>query len=233
MAFSLLTAAIAPGLALLAYFYLKDRYDLEPISGVAKIFIIGTLTVFPTMVIQRGLVLGLGENPVLWAFGISAAIEEFVKWFVIFFLVYRNTTIRAPYDAIVYATAASLGFATMENILFSLLAQPSFSTLLIRALLPVSGHALFAVIMGYYLAKAKYFKEQEGKFILYSWLLPVFWHGAFDYILTSTQTYWLWIIVPFMSILWTRGLRKVNRANSLRYFNAASPDEVKMFSNGQ
>ncbi|GAK39980.1 protease [Paenibacillus sp. TCA20] len=36
--FSVLTAAIAPGLALLTYFYLKDRYDAEPLHIVIRMF---------------------------------------------------------------------------------------------------------------------------------------------------------------------------------------------------
>ncbi len=215
MAFSLLMAAIAPGIALLAYFYLKDLYESEPISVVARMFILGILTVFPTMVVQRGFVLGLGENPLLFAFGISAGIEEFIKWFLVYFLIFRNSSIKQPYDGIVYATAVSLGFATLENVLFSWFYQPSFSTLLYRAMLPVSGHALFGVIMGYYLGKAKLNPTQEKKYVTYALFLPIFWHGSFDYILLQASSYWLWLIVPFMFILWMRGIRKVNRANRM------------------
>lgn len=215
MAFSLIMAAIAPGIALLAYFYLKDLYESEPISMVARMFVLGILTVFPTMVVQRGFVLGLGENPLLFAFGISAGIEEFIKWFLVYFLIFRNSSIKQPYDGIVYATAVSLGFATLENVLFSWFYQPSMSTLLYRALLPVSGHALFGVVMGYYLGKAKSSPEHERKYVTYALLLPIFWHGSFDYILTIANNYWLWFIAPFMFILWVRGIRKVNQANRM------------------
>lgn len=215
MAFSLLMAAIAPGIALLAYFYLKDLYESEPILSVARMFVLGILIVFPTMVVQRGFVLGLGENPLLFAFGISAGIEEFIKWFLVYFLIFRNSSIKQPYDGIVYATAVSLGFATLENVLFSWFYQPSFSTLLYRAMLPVSGHALFGVVMGYYLGKAKSTPTHERKYIAYALLLPIFWHGSFDYILLQASNYWLWLIAPFMFILWVRGIRQVNRANRM------------------
>lgn len=52
----LLTAAIAPGIALLVYFYLKDRYDYEPIHMVVRVFLLGFLIVFPIMIVQNGLV---------------------------------------------------------------------------------------------------------------------------------------------------------------------------------
>lgn len=43
----ILSAGIAPGLALLSYFYLKDEYDSEPISVVLRTFVYGALLVLP------------------------------------------------------------------------------------------------------------------------------------------------------------------------------------------
>lgn len=50
--FTLISAGVAPGIALLSYFYLKDEYETEPLSFVLRIFIIGALLVFPIMFIQ-------------------------------------------------------------------------------------------------------------------------------------------------------------------------------------
>lgn len=232
-AFSLLTAAIAPGVALLAYFYLKDLYESEPISGVAKMFVLGLLTVFPTMVIQRGMVLGFGNDPFFHAFVVSAGIEEFIKWFLVYYLIYRNFSIKHSYDGIVYATAVSLGFATMENVIFSLYYQPGIQTLITRALLPVSGHALFGVLMGYYLGKAKYNADREARYISFAILMPVIWHGMFDYILLQASSQWLWLMIPFMALLWARGLGKINRANRMPILKVVRKDEIKVSINGQ
>lgn len=49
----ILSAGIAPGLALLSYFYLKDEYEPEPISFVLRTFIYGALMVFPIMFLQH------------------------------------------------------------------------------------------------------------------------------------------------------------------------------------
>jgi len=212
VAMSMLSAAIAPGLALLVYFYLKDRYESEPVSSVAKMFLLGLLTVFPVMVVQRGLVLGFGENPFFFAFVVSAAVEESVKWFLVYHLVYRTKTIRHSYDGIVYATAVSLGFATMENILYSLYFHPDALGLLSRALLPVSGHALFGVLMGYHFGRARYDLFKEARYVRLALIVPVLWHGAFDGIFLLSGSLWICLIVPFMALLWHRGLRKVKRA---------------------
>lgn len=79
--FSVLAAATAPGLALLMYFYLKDRYDSEPLHMVIKVFLLGFLVVLPVMIFQRGLLLWLGDHTLIQAFGISAGVEEFLNGF--------------------------------------------------------------------------------------------------------------------------------------------------------
>lgn len=211
---SLILAAVAPGIALLAYFYLKDKYDAEPVRMVVRLFLVGVLIVFPTMVIQRGFMLGLGDDPFVFSFLISGGIEEFLKWFVIYFLLYSHSAFDEPYDGIVYAVAVALGFATLENVIYVLYNHSSFSELILRAMLPVSGHALFGVIMGYYLGMAKFVPGQEKKFLILSLVLPVIWHGSFDFILLKTDANWIWYIVPFMSILWLRSLWKIHNANA-------------------
>ncbi|MDF2720889.1 MAG: prsW [Paenibacillus sp.] len=223
---AVVTAAVAPGFALLAYFYLKDKYDSEPIHMVARVFLFGVLLVFPTMVVQRALIVGLGENPILFAFGITAAIEEFLKWFIVYYAIYKHTVFDEPYDGIVYAVSVSLGFATLENVIYAMLNSFSFSMLLFRALLPVSGHALFAVMMGYYMGKAKFGDPaQTKKLLAMSLLVPIICHGLFDYILLQMKSNWAWAIVPFMLYMWARGMSNVRRANSSSPFRLTGPEE--------
>jgi RsiW-degrading membrane proteinase PrsW (M82 family) len=224
-----LTAAIAPGVALLAYFYLKDRYDTEPIHLVMKMFMFGVLLVFPVMVLQRALVHGLGDDPIVFSFIISAGLEEFLKWFLIYIIIYQHSSFDEPYDGIVYAVAVSLGFATLENVFYAFLNSASITSLLSRALLPVSGHAMFGVIMGYHLGKAKFNPDRRTRHLTYSIAFPIFWHGLYDYILLTTKSYWVWFMIPLMVFLWVRNLGKVNRANSkspLRVIQ--SDDQVKI-----
>lgn len=226
--FSILTAAVAPGISLLAYLYLKDRYESEPIHMVVRMFLLGMLIVIPIVVIQRGLELWLGEHPFLFAFVESAGIEEIVKWFVLYHMIYNHTEFDEPYDGIVYAASISLGFATLENVMYAVLSPATFGTLIMRALLPVSGHALFGVAMGYYLGKAKFApKKQVRKYLAIALLLPLLLHGVYDYIMLSYAK-WVWIIVPFMLLLWGWGLNKMRRASARSPFRFLAPeDEIK------
>ncbi|UUZ94396.1 intramembrane metalloprotease PrsW [Paenibacillus sp. P25] len=220
-----LMVAVAPGVALLSYFYLKDRYDPEPISLVLKLFLFGVLIVFPVMILQRALVQGLGENPFIYTFVISSGVEEFFKWFLVYFLIFKHTSFDEPYDGIVYAVAGALGFATLENVFYAFLNGSTFSELMIRALLPVSGHAMFGVMMGYHLGRAKFTPEKARKHLTLSLLLPIFWHGVFDYTLLVTKAYWIWFMVPLMSFLWLRSLWKVQRANAKSPLRVAHQEE--------
>ncbi|NBI30447.1 glutamic-type intramembrane protease PrsW [Chengkuizengella marina] len=208
---TILCIAIAPSLALLTYFYLKESHSSEPISMVMKLFLFGVLLVFPTMVIQRGLVLGLGENDFLFSFVISGGIEEFLKLFILYYTIYNHHIFDSPYDGIVYGVSISLGFATLENIIYAFSYSSSFFTLLLRGLLPISGHAIFGVMMGFYISKAKFLSQK--RYLILALALPITWHGLFDYIMLVFQTNWILILVLFMALLWIKGLRKVKQAN--------------------
>lgn len=212
--FSVAAAAVAPGLALLSYVYLKDRYESEPIAMVARLFLFGMLSVFPVVVLQRGLEMWFGAwDPLFFAFAVSAGLEETAKWAIVAAAIYKHAEFDEPYDGIVYAASVSLGFATMENLIFAFSEPFSISALLLRAILPVSGHALFGIVMGYYFGAAKFSGTERGKHIAFALLFPVFYHGLYDFLLTTPGSGWMWLTIPFMAFLWMRGLRKIRRAN--------------------
>lgn len=227
--FSVLAAAVAPGLALLTYFYLKDRYDSEPLHMVLRVFIMGVLMVLPVMIIQRGMMMWLGENPYLEAIVISGGVEEFIKWFVIYHIIYNHTEFDEPYDGILYSVAVSLGFATVENVLYAFAGNASVSVMFLRALLPVSGHAMFAVIMGYYMGRAKFTPDRKRWFLALSLILPFFWHSLYDVIMNTMVNNWLWFIAPLMAALWYGAIGKITRANNRSPFRYVKrEEEVKL-----
>lgn len=211
--FGALSAGVAPGLALLSYFYLKDQYGSEPISVVLKTFLFGALLVFPIAFIQYVLVTeNIVQSEIINAFLLSGLLEEFFKWFILIYTVYQHVSFDEPYDGIVYGASVSLGFATVENIIFLIANGMEFA--LSRALLPVSSHALFGVIMGFYIGKGKFITESKRIWISLSIILPFLLHGIYDFILMNQQN-WLMKILPFMAFLWWLGLRKVKKARAL------------------
>ncbi|MED4400734.1 glutamic-type intramembrane protease PrsW [Metabacillus fastidiosus] len=208
---AIISAGIAPGLALLSYFYLKDQYETEPFYMVFRSFILGALLVFPIMFIQYVLeVEAVFTSSILTAFIAYGFLEEFFKWFILFFTIYQHVHFDEHYDGIVYGVSVSLGFASVENILYLFANGLEFA--IGRAILPVSSHALFGVIMGYYLGKGKFtLKSNQLKWIMISVFLPIFLHGLYDTLLINFKS-GRYIILPFMIFLWWFALRKAKIA---------------------
>lgn len=210
--FILLSAAIAPGCALFSYFYLRNQMATEPRKTLLRTFIFGLMITFPIMFIQY--VMQEEEiitNSFLLDVLFSSALEEFFKWFIIFAFIYRHVEFDDPYDGILYGAAASLGFATLENILYLL--TFGIDTAFMRALLPVSSHALFGVVMGYYFGKSKFTKNDRSKeYLALSIAAPLFLHFIYNSILMF-EDYWLYLMAPFMLFLWWFALRKVKLAH--------------------
>ena len=211
----IMSAGIAPGLALLSYFYLKDEFDSEPLHLVFRTFLFGALLVFPIMFVQYVFTVEqvIVSNFAL-AFLSSALMEEFFKWFILFQTIYLHSEFDEPYDGIVYGTSISLGFATAENILYLLGNGVEYA--LGRALLPVSSHALFGVLMGFYFGKSKLssIKKRRRLLIFMALIVPILLHGFYDYILLTFDQWILWM-VPFMIFLWWLGLKKVKKAKKM------------------
>ncbi|KAF1679805.1 glutamic-type intramembrane protease PrsW [Bacillus mexicanus] len=212
--FAIISAGIAPGIALLSYFYLKDQYDNEPVHMVLRSFFLGVVLVFPIMFIQYVLEKeNVGSGSFFVSFLSSGFLEESLKWFILMVSVYPHAHFDEHYDGIVYGASVSLGFATLENILY--LIGHGVEHAFVRALLPVSCHALIGVIMGFYLGKARFSADKARvKWLILSLAVPSLLHGSYDFILTALSN-WIYYIFPFMLFLWWFGLRKAKKARTV------------------
>ncbi|MFC0299412.1 glutamic-type intramembrane protease PrsW [Virgibacillus soli] len=208
--FALLSAGLAPTVALMSFFYFKDRYT-EPIALIIRTFIFGALLVFPIMFIQYAFQTEGITNVFVESFLIIALSEEFFKWFIFIYVIYQHTEFDAHYDGIVYAVSISLGFATVENILY--LFANGIEYAFTRAIFPVSSHALFGVMMGYHFGKAKMHPKHQKRNIFYALIIPLLFHGIYNLILKTIISKWLLLLIPFMVILWFISLNRVQRAN--------------------
>lgn len=208
---AILTVGFAPIVALMSFFYLKDQFQ-EPLALIVRSFILGALLVFPIMFIQHAFTSeGIHMNTFFESFLQIALLEEFLKWFVFMFVMYNHEEFDDHYDGIVYAVAISLGFASVENVLYLLTngIEYGFS----RAFFPVSSHALFGVIMGYYFGKAKIRDSSTNYNLALAFFIPFVLHGIYNFILQTVTTYWLYYLIPFMIALWIFGLHRMKVAN--------------------
>ncbi|SER45085.1 glutamic-type intramembrane protease PrsW [Salipaludibacillus aurantiacus] len=210
----IITAAFTPAIALLIFFYLKDEFEQEPLTMVIRCFIFGTLLVFPVMFIQFVLQNETRfTSPFIETFLQVALTEEFFKWFIVLVTVFYHVHFSQRYDGIVYATAVALGFASVENLLYII--AHGLDTAFIRAVFPVTSHALFGVVMGYYFGKAKFQKQKRYRYLFMAFLIPYLLHSLYNLILLSMNQ-WIYVLIPFMVFLWVFALKKVKKANQLQ-----------------
>ena len=86
---------------------------------------------------------------------LGAAIpEELFKFLVLRWYVWRKPHFDEPLDGVVYGATASLGFATLENILY--VGSHGLEMAVLRALTAVPGHAFTGVVMGAFLGRARF-----------------------------------------------------------------------------
>lgn len=182
----LLALALAPGAVIGLYVYLKDKYEPEPIRLVVLSFFLGFMSIVITLAISFPVnwLVPIDEKDLteqaIHAFLLVALIEEFSKFIFVRWVLYPNKNFNEPFDGIVYAVSVSLGFAGLENILYVMNSDNGVATGFMRMFTAVPAHATFAVLMGYYLGRAKC---ETGKSYLawYGLLAATLFHGAYDY----------------------------------------------------
>lgn len=201
----LLALAIAPALFILLYIYRKDSSDPEPLHLVAWVFFLGALSVIPAAIAELPFPEGVFSSAV-----VAPVVEESVKFLVVFLAVYRHPAFNEPMDGIVYATAAGLGFATIENILYVL--EGGIAVGIIRAVASVPGHVVFSCIWGFALGTAKFRPERmRGAMILAGLLGAMLLHGIFNFSLEVFDVlgllFILIVIIPFGWWMTCRNIR--------------------------
>ena len=208
----LLSVAIAPGLALFSYFYLRNQISAEPSRTLFHTFIYGAILTFPILFIQHVfMVENIMQSSFINNVLFSSTIEEFFKWFILVMAIYQHVEFDDPYDGILYGASISLGFATVENILYLL--TYGLDTAFLRAILPVSSHAIFGVVMGYYLGRAKFAQSENSRPLLFVALIaPIGLHMMYNGIL-ALEKITIYFMVPFMLFLWWLCLAKVKKAH--------------------
>lgn len=185
-------SAIVPSLLLAWYFYSKDVYP-EPKRVIWAMFFLGVVIVIPVLLVDWPIVHMIKKhisNPYLGgladAFLVAAIPEELFKFSVLFLYASRHKEFDEPMDGIVYGVIASLGFATLENVLYSL--QGGLAVALMRAVTSVPSHAFWGAIMGYFVGQARFNPHgKKGRL----WFKALFWpmvlHGLYDFPLLSMK----------------------------------------------
>jgi RsiW-degrading membrane proteinase PrsW (M82 family) len=183
-----LILAIAPGVAISSYIIFKDEYNKEPRKHLIISFILGIISIVPAMVLELPLLradqmtfFSSTFGNAIKAFLMVALPEELAKFLMLKFYAYRQPEYDEPFDGIVYAVMVGMGFATAENIMY--VYEYGIATGFVRMFLAVPAHATFAIIMGYFMGKAKFSQKREGYLLLAGLFWAVVFHGSYDFFL--------------------------------------------------
>jgi RsiW-degrading membrane proteinase PrsW (M82 family) len=232
-ALTIIGLALAPGLAISLFIYLKDKHEREPFWLLMLSFSYGIGSTLITYLIAwpfESLIV-FKENfsdQFVNAFFKVALIEEFSKFIFIRFILYRNKNFNEPFDGIVYAVMVGMGFATLENLLYAY--QYGFATAVIRMFTAVPAHAMFAVLMGYYLGKAKFTHSRELYYSMLALLVAILFHGLYDYFwfVSFVPGIWIGAIVSLVvaSIFCRRAIRLHQQASPFISTSTEGQDEL-------
>lgn len=217
-----LLLAVLPSVVLIAYTYRKDTIEKEPFSLLCTLFVGGALTVISAIILGAALE-AVGEelierDTMTWFiadnFIMTALVEEGGKYFVLKRKTWRSPEFNYIFDGIVYAVIVSLGFATIENILYLL--DGDLSTAILRAVLSVPGHAVDGVFMGSFYGLAKRFEcaGQRGKCranLRHALWVPVLIHGFYDFCLSTEDELFICVFFVFEIIITVLAFRRVRK----------------------
>lgn len=170
----ILLIGLAPGLFWLWFFYRRDL-EPEPIRLVAGSFLVGALVSLPAMWLQVNAAAAIRSTYPLLSEQTGSIIdvtiiapisEEILKFLATLMILRRIKEFDEPLDGIIYGVSVALGFATVENVGYLGKAYQTnlgvlTVTAIIRAVLSVPGHALYACLWGYALGYARFSDEQH------------------------------------------------------------------------
>ncbi|MBQ7259990.1 MAG: PrsW family intramembrane metalloprotease [Lachnospiraceae bacterium] len=218
----MLLLAVIPGIILFFVIWKSDKVEKEPGKLLLKLFLFGALTVVSAIVVGKAgeLVFGfLDPGSMLYIFIdnflLTAFVEEAGKYVVVKKVAWKHPAFDHTFDAVVYAVTASLGFATLENIIY--LIGEDISLGIIRGIMSVPGHAIYGVFMGCYFGLAKAAEAEGDKKLCSSNLkkaliIPTLLHGFYDFCIGSSEYgIFLVILLVFEIVLTVVGIRKIRK----------------------
>jgi RsiW-degrading membrane proteinase PrsW (M82 family) len=192
----LLGLAAAPGVAIALYIYLKDKHEREPLTLLSLSFLYGAFSTMVTLGISWPLevLVILRKGDVVHEFFDAmfkvALVEEFSKFIFVRFILYNNKNFNEPFDGIVYSVMVGMGFATLENILY--VNNGGLTTAILRMFTAVPAHATFAVLMGYFLGRAKFSHRNEFLLSILALASATLFHGLYDYFWFIADAHGVW-----------------------------------------
>lgn len=203
----LLAAALLPPFILMWIVDRMDKVEKEPRALLWGLFLRGVLAMFPILVLEvvaDQFIDFFYWSPMVYLFlayfVVPGFIEEGIKYRVLLRRTWNEPNFNYRFDGVVYAVFVSLGFAAVENVMYVL--TSGFSTAVARAIFSIPGHAMFGVVMGAGIGRAKWLfdhnqREQAAAARSRAWILAAILHGFYDFLLVGFG----WIFYVYFILL--------------------------------
>ena len=209
--------ALLPAIFIVYYIYQKDLYP-EDLTEVIVTFLLGS-----SIVMFLHLLIPLVESfsyffysdvakSAYFSFFRAATLEEVMKFLILYLYAYKLSNFNEPMDAIVFSTAASLGFAAVENIDYVMNAvddYAAFNVALIRAFSAVPLHAFCGVVMGIFFGKAIFSPRNNSHYLFLSLAAPIFIHGLYNFMLSIGALFMVYVLLIFLFVKLTKIVDKL------------------------
>lgn len=189
--------AFSPGLFWLWLIYVRDKYRPEPIALVIRTFLLGIAVALPVSIVEYILYPGsiekVLEEPtnivlvVYVSFVVAGLTEELGKYLVVKHTIYKSPYFDEPMDGLIYASAAALGFASLENV--SYLLTFGWKVILVRGPFSTLAHVLFSAMWGYLLGRKKVRRRGGHSLVWLGLVGSMAAHGFFDFFLLAQNGY--------------------------------------------
>ena len=193
--------AIVPGIVLIYIVKNKD-IDIWEVQNMSKRFLLGGLFAIVAAIILEDFLsecflIEFASDSIHYRFVddfiIPALCEESVK-FIIFIMMIKKFFDRycfyddcAHMKVVKYCFYLGMSFAIIENLMYAM--DADYVVMIMRMLLCLPGHGMYAVIMGDFYYK---YKESDNAFyLLCALFIPMIQHGIYDFCIGSDS----WVII--------------------------------------
>ena len=206
----ILLVSFTPGLFWLWFYLRKDSHQPAPRKLIALTFGLGCLATIPAAIIEYVV---LGESFLEERAGVAAVapgmllvvgpVEEVSKFLAVRLKAYRSLYFDEPIDGLVYAAAASLGFASLENLFYVLEFGPE--VMLVRAPISTLAHLVFGCIWGYALGLHQASGGRRTLLVIGALALGAFTHAVFNILVSAPLLIPLALLLVTGGALWVSG----------------------------
>ncbi len=212
MAFvGIVLVSFAPGLFWLWFYVRKDVYRPEPRRLIAITFGLGCLSTIPAGMIEAIFLFDMNLEEGAALTGVAAAmllvvgpVEETCKFAAVRFKPYRSLYFDEPMDGLVYAVAASLGFASLENMGHVLAFGPA--VMIGRAPITTVAHLVLGSVWGYALGVHQASGYRRSPLVAGSLVIAACAHGVFNILVFSSAPLPLGaVVLTVIGAVWAFG----------------------------